>query len=136
MSRLLRFALVGVVNTGVYWGVYLLVHLVLPYMAAHVIGFGVAMVGSFFLNCRFTYRVRPTLVRFVRFPLTTATNFVCTTVGLFLLVQLLGIDTRIAPIAAAAIAVPLTYLATSRILLAGVDAEQAAEAERAAACDA
>jgi putative flippase GtrA len=136
VSRLGRFALVGIINTGVYWGVYLLVHLVLPYMAAHLIGFGVAMVGSFFLNCRFTYRVRPTLIRFVRFPLTTATNFVCTTVGLFLLVQVLGVDTQIAPIAAAAVAVPLTYLATTRILLAGVDSERADESEPAAASNA
>lgn len=123
MSTLLRFAVVGVVNTGVYWSTYLLLHLALPYAAAHVVAFALATLGSFFLNCRFTYRVAPTLNKLVRFPLTTLANFACTTVGLVVLVDLLRVDERIAPLLAAATAIPATYLLMTRMLLGRRDLE-------------
>jgi putative flippase GtrA len=105
---LLRFALVGAINTGVYWVSYLLLNLALAYAAAHVLAFVVGTMGSFFLNCRFTYRVTPTLKRLVRFPLTTLANFVCTTVGLLVLVDLMRVDERVAPLLASAAAIPVT----------------------------
>lgn len=115
-GRIVRFAMVGVINTATYYGPYLLFQLVLPYLAAHVIAFLLSMVGSFFLNCYFTFRAKPTLRKFLLFPLSTATNFVITTVGLYLLVQFFGLNERIAPLLAASLAIPFTFLATQLVL--------------------
>jgi putative flippase GtrA len=117
MSRLIRFALVGVVNTINYYLVYLLLHLFLPYLVAHVIAFVLSMIGSFFLNCYFTFKQRPTWSRFLLFPLSTLTNFVITTVGLYLLVRFAGMNERIAPLVAASVAVPVTFVVTKVILV-------------------
>ena len=116
-ARIVRFGLVGVVNTGVYYGCYLLFCLVVPIMAAHVLAFGVAMVGSYFLSCYFTFRTKPTWRKFLLFPLSNATNFVVSTAGLYLLVHWLDVDSRIAPLIAAAAAIPFTFVIAQFVLV-------------------
>lgn len=48
--QIATFAVVGVVNTGLYYGLYLLLLTRLPYLLAHVLAFLLSMVGSFFLT--------------------------------------------------------------------------------------
>ncbi|MFJ7066577.1 GtrA family protein [Streptomyces sp. NPDC101115] len=124
--QVLRFGLVGVVNTGTYYGLYLLLGLRLPYIAAHVVAFALSMVGSFFLTSYFTYRTRPTWKKFLLFPLTNAANFVITTVGVYVLVDLMGVDSRHAPLLAAAAAIPVTFL-LSRTIMLGPDTTRTRE---------
>ncbi|MBB6435404.1 putative flippase GtrA [Streptomyces candidus] len=114
--QVLRFALVGAVNTGTFYGFYLVLHQWLPYYPAYVVAFLLSMVGSFFLNTYFTYRTRPTWRKFLLFPLTNLTNFVVTSVGVFVLVEWCDMDERIAPLVAAAAAIPVTFVLSRRIL--------------------
>ncbi len=72
MRHILRFGVVGVVNTGVYYALYLVFNTVMPYLAAHLLAIAISMVGSFFLNCYWTFRTRPTWRKFALFPLTNA----------------------------------------------------------------
>lgn len=116
-AQMARFALVGVVNTGTYYGCYLVLLTWLPYIAAHVTAFALSMVGSFFLNSWFTYRTRPTWRKFLLFPLTNAANFVITTGGVYLLVDLAGFSSRYAPLVAAAAAIPITFVVSRTIML-------------------
>jgi putative flippase GtrA len=117
VTRIVRFGLVGVINTGVYYGVYLILRTVLPYLVAHVIAFLLAMVGSYFLNCWFTFRTRPTLRKFLLFPLSNATNFTITSVGLYLLVDIGHVNEKISPLIAAAAAIPVTYVVARYVLV-------------------
>lgn len=117
-GQIVRFALVGVVNTGTYYGCYLLLLACgLPYVAAHVAAFLLSMTGSFLLNSRFTYRTRPTWRKFLLFPLTNAANFVITTAGVWLLVGVAGLSSRYAPLLAAAAAIPVTFVVSRAVLL-------------------
>ncbi|MEV8568296.1 GtrA family protein [Streptomyces sp. NPDC051322] len=118
-AQLIRFALVGAVNTGTYYVCYLvLLHGAgLPYVGAHVLAFLLSMVGSFFLNSRFTYRTPPTLRKFLLFPLTNVANFAITTGGVYLLVDRLGMNDTYAPLIAAAAAIPITFLVSRTIML-------------------
>ncbi|MDQ1182417.1 GtrA family protein [Rhodococcus sp. SORGH_AS_0301] len=112
----MRFAVVGVVNTTVYYGSYLLLRLVVPYIAAHLIAIVVAMVGSFLLNCYWTFRTPPTWRKFALFPLGNLVNYVVTTVGVVALVDGAGMDERIAPLVAAVVAIPFTFVLSKKIL--------------------
>ncbi|MEU2155712.1 GtrA family protein [Streptomyces sp. NPDC019396] len=115
--QIVRFALVGAVNTGTYYGCYLLLLTRLPYIAAHTFAFALSMTGSFFMNAYFTYRTRPTWRKFLLFPLTNAANFVITTAGVYLLVGIGGFSERWSPLAAAAAAIPITFALSRAIML-------------------
>ncbi|AKL66116.1 MULTISPECIES: GtrA family protein [Streptomyces] len=122
LGQVLRFALVGGVNTGTFFGIYLLLHPWMPYFAAYTLAFLLSMVGSFFMNTYFTYRTRPTWKKFLLFPLTNITNYVIQSVGLYALVTWAGMDTRIAPLVAAVVAIPFTFLLSRKILVPGARA--------------
>jgi putative flippase GtrA len=111
-----RFVVVGVVNTLDYYVTFLLLDRVTWYLLSHALAFVVSSCGSFFLNCRFTYRVRPTWRKFLLFPFTVGLNFALTTVALAVLVEGWGVDPRIAALAAAMFAVPFTFLLSRRVL--------------------
>lgn len=117
LRRLIRFGFVGVLNTGIYFAFYLLLHQAIPYLLAHVVATGIAMVFSYFLNCFITFRISPSWKTFLLFPLSNAFNFVITTVGLKMSVQWLGIDERIAPLPVAVLAIPVTYVATHFLMM-------------------
>ena len=118
MSRqIVTFALVGVVNTATYYGLYLLFLTWLPYLGAHVLAFVLSMIGSFFLKARFTYRTRPTWRKFLLFPLTNVTNFLVTTAGVYVIVDVLHAGSRFAPLLASAAAIPVTFVVSRRIML-------------------
>jgi len=118
-GQILVFAVVGVVNTLTYYGLYLLFLLRLPYLAAHILAFTLSVIGSFFLNARFTYRIRPTWRKFLLFPLTNATNFVITTAGVYVIVDILHAGNRFAPLLASGAAIPVTFVVSRLIMLRG-----------------
>ncbi|GLX18561.1 GtrA family protein [Streptomyces lavendulae] len=122
LGQILRFALVGGVNTATFFGIYLLLHPWMPYFAAYTLAFVLSMIGSFFMNTYFTYRTRPTWKKFLLFPLTNVTNYVIQSAGLYALVSWAGMDTRIAPLVAAVVAIPFTFLLSRRILIPGTGA--------------
>ncbi|MDY0410263.1 GtrA family protein [Virgibacillus soli] len=114
----IKFAIVGCVNTVNYYGIYLLcLHVFhFHYFYAHIIGFILSMIGSFFLNVYFTYRVKPTWKKFLQFPLTQVVNTVVSTALLFILVEMAHISSSLAPIIAMFFTVPITFVVTGRIL--------------------
>ncbi|MEU3466799.1 GtrA family protein [Streptomyces sp. NPDC006687] len=133
LGQVFRFALVGGVNTGTFFVIYLLLHPWMPYFAAYTLAFVLSMVGSFFMNTYFTYRTRPTWKKFLLFPLTNVTNYVIQSAGLYALVTWAGMDTKIAPLAAAVVAIPFTFLLSRKILTRGAGTASAAEPEPASA---
>jgi putative flippase GtrA len=117
IHRLLKFGTIGVVNTGVYYGLYVLLHMALPYLVAHTVAFALAMVGSYFLNCWVTFRIRPSWRTFLLFPLSNLTNFTITTIGLQVAVAVLHWSPLWAPLPVAIVAVPFTYIVAHYVML-------------------
>ncbi|MFE7167755.1 GtrA family protein [Streptomyces sp. NPDC057616] len=124
--QLFTFAVIGVVNTGTYYCAYLPLLTRIPYLVAHILATAISLTGSFFLNARFTYRTRPTLRKFLLFPLTNAANFVITTAGVYVLVDLLHLSSRWAPLLASLGAIPVTFVVSRRIMLPKADRAQIA----------
>ncbi|WP_344460649.1 GtrA family protein [Kitasatospora kazusensis] len=120
--------MVGLVNTAVFYTCYLLLHPHLPYFAAFTAAFLASMVGSFFMNTYFTYRTRPTWRKFLLFPLPNVTNYLVQSGGVLALVQWCGVDDRIAPLLAAVVALPVTFV-LSKLVLTGRDPGRPASAD-------
>ena len=113
-----KFNMVGILNTVNYYILYMIFKEVfkMNYMNAHLLGFFISMIGSFYLNSYFTYRVKPTLKKFLKFPLTYVVNILVSTLAIYILVQLLSISDNIAPIIATIIAIPFTFVISKIIL--------------------
>ncbi len=122
--QIVRFGLVGLVNTGTFYVLYLLLHPYLPYFAAFTAAFLISMVGSFFMNTYFTYRTKPTWRKFLLFPLPNITNYLVQSGGVLALVQWLEVNDKIAPLLAAVVAIPITFV-LSKLVLTSRDAEPA-----------
>lgn len=113
-----RFVVVGVINTLTYYSIYLLLHkgAGLPYLLAHVLGFLISLNVSFFLNSYVTYKVKPTLKKYLYFPLTQVVNMSVSTVLIYVFVEFIHLSSNIAPFVAVLFTVPITFLVSSRIM--------------------
>lgn len=117
-SRLIKFVIVGVVNTINYYLVYLLLLKVLHlgYLSSHLTGFLVSFIISYFLNCYVVYKVKPTLKKLIQFPLTQVVNMGIQTLLLFIFVDLLHFNNVYAPFPTLVFTIPITYFVTTYIL--------------------
>lgn len=120
VREFILFAVVGVINTATYYAFYLLglKGLGLAYMISHLSAVLLSMVISFFLNSYITYNVKPTLKKFLIYPITQLVNVVVTAVLLFILVDGFHVNSVIAPLGALIITVPVTFIVTGKVLKA------------------
>ncbi|EKU50459.1 GtrA family protein [Staphylococcus massiliensis] len=116
--EIIRFIIVGGLNTLNYYIVYLLLlHIFhIHYLVSHVTGFLVSFVISYYLNCYFVYKVKPTLKKFLAFPLTQVVNMGVQTGLIFIFVHYLHLNESIAPFAGLIITIPITYILSKFIL--------------------
>lgn len=119
-AEILKFIIVGGINTLNYYVVYLLLLKLLhiEYMISHITGFIVAFVISYYLNCYFVYRVKPTWRKFISFPITQIVNISLQTVLLYVFVSWLNLPAEIAPFAGLIITIPITFILSKWILKA------------------
>ncbi|HAR7073125.1 TPA: GtrA family protein [Staphylococcus aureus] len=117
-AEILKFIIVGGINTLNYYVVYLLLLKLLhiEYMISHITGFIVAFVISYYLNCYFVYRVKPTWRKFISFPITQIVNVSIQTVLLYVFVSWLNLPAEIAPFAGLIITIPVTFILSKWIL--------------------
>ncbi|HHE6864458.1 TPA: flippase GtxA [Staphylococcus aureus] len=117
-AEILKFIIVGGINTLNYYVVYLLLLKILhiEYMISHITGFLVAFVISYYLNCYFVYRVKPTWRKFISFPITQIVNVSLQTVLLYVFVSWLNLPAEIAPFAGLIITIPITFILSKWIL--------------------
>ncbi|HCZ8193297.1 flippase GtxA [Staphylococcus aureus] len=117
-AEILKFIIVGGINTLNYYVVYLLLLKLLhiEYMISHITGFIVAFVISYYLNCYFVYKVKPTWRKFISFPITQIVNVSLQTVLLYVFVSWLNLPAEIAPFAGLIITIPITFVLSKWIL--------------------
>jgi polyisoprenyl-phosphate glycosyltransferase len=112
-----NFALIGVVNTSVYYGAFHLANIRLHYLAAYCISFVAAVAVSFVLNCVITYRIRPTWRGAFRFPLSSLVNLVTAGGTLQLGVSVFGLGEDLAALIGGVLVTPLSFLLARWALL-------------------
>lgn len=117
-NEFIRFVIVGGLNTVNYYSVYVVLYNLLNwhYLPSHITGFLISMVISFYLNVYFTYKVRPTLAKFLQFPITQLVNVGLSSLFIYIFVDHLHWNGNIAPLAAVIFTVPVTFLVTGKIL--------------------
>ena len=111
-----RFLGVGLVNTGVGYGIYLIllqwIGYELAYAAAYVVGIVVAYVLNSLLVFRSPLRLRTAL----RYPFVYLAQYLFGSVLLYFMVRWLGFDRRWAALVALILSVPVSFL-LNRVVL-------------------
>jgi putative flippase GtrA len=115
-GEFVRFLVVNGVNTGLYWALYLVLLLVLPYLAANTISLVVAVLVAYWLNARFAFRVGMNGRALAGFAAGQGVTVLLRTAVVWALVDVLGVDERLAPPAAVAIALPVAFLLTKAVM--------------------
>ena len=108
----LRFVLVNVLNTGLYWGLYLLLLLVTPYLVANTVALVVAVLAAYVANARWAFGVAPSRGSLLRYLVANGTTVLVRTAVVWVLVALLSLDEQLAPPVAVAVTMPAAFLLT------------------------
>ena len=107
-----RFVLVNVLNTGLYWGLYLLLLLVTPYLVANTVALVVAVLAAYVANARWAFGVAPSRGGLLRYLVANGTTVLLRTAVVWVLVALLSLDEQLAPPVAVAVTMPAAFLLT------------------------
>ena len=97
-------------------GSYLLLRPAMSFLVADLIAVVIAMLFAFFAHSAITYRTRPTVRKLLLFPLGNIAGYLVLTVGAWALVRS-GMNDRWAPLLAAAVSVPVTFVVLRVIML-------------------
>jgi putative flippase GtrA len=114
--KFIKFVIVGTINTINHNIIYLIGLTFLNYMIANFIAFIISMIISFFLNCYFTFNIKPTLEKFIAFPITNIPNLFFQTVGIYIVVEVFNIPKEYGALVTAIFSIPLTFLIMKYVL--------------------
>ena len=111
IKEFLRYTVVGCINTLIYYISYLVFMNVFnfSYRISFVAGYVISIIFSYFLNTYFTYKEKPSLKKFLIFPLTYIPNFIIQYIGMMLLVDQFDMNRKLAPIITAIVSTPITF---------------------------
>ena len=118
LVEFLKYTIVGCINTADYYLSYLIFMdmFKFSYKISFVMGYVVSIVGSYFLNTYFTYKQKPSMKKFLIFPLTYVPNFIIQYVGMILLVDRINMSRKVAPVITALVATPITFFVTKYVI--------------------
>lgn len=117
LREFIRFAIVGVLATGIHYGLYLLIvwgcnigeEETLYTNIAYSIGYVVAWCCNFYLSAHFTFKSETTVKRGIGFALSHGVNYLLHLAFLNLFLWM-GLSETIAPIPVFCIVIPINFL--------------------------
>ena len=109
LFEFLRFATVGLIATGIHYGVYYLLQKFINVNIAYTAGYLVSFILNFYLTSYFTFRVKPSVKRLFGLGGAHLVNYLLHMLLLNLFLWI-GLSKELAPIAVFAIAVPVNFL--------------------------
>jgi putative flippase GtrA len=112
LGTFLRFVVVNVFNTVLYWGLYLVLLLVLPYFWANALALVVAVLVAYVANARYAFRVSASRWSLVLYLITNGTTVLLRMGVVWLLVDVLALPESLAPPVAVAVTTPVAFVLT------------------------
>lgn len=109
VKEFIRFAIVGVVATGIHYGIYWLLMKVMNVNIAYTIGYVVSWFCNLFLSARFTFKEKVSVKRGVGFALSHLVNYLLHMLFLNIFLAI-GFSAEVAPIFVYVIVVPINFL--------------------------
>lgn len=108
--------MVGALNTLITYFIYISALLFLNYSVSYSIAFFAGILVSFYLNTKFVFQQKITLIKFIQFPFVYIVQYILGFTLLQIAVQKLAIPEMIAPIIVLLFSLPINFFLTRLIL--------------------
>ena len=108
-GEILRFGIVGTTALVIHYGVYYLLLRYTYLNVAFTSGYIISFLFNFMMTSWFTFKVRPSWRRFLRFAVSHGINYLIQ-ITIFNISLLLGVSNELAPIPVYIISVPASFL--------------------------
>lgn len=115
-----RFLVVGVINTVLGYGLYLVAVQLMDYRWAYTLSYVVGITISFLLNTLFVFRERLSFRKFLQFPAVYVVQYVAGLAMVWLLVSRMGLAEALAPLVVIPATIPITYILSRTIIKPGI----------------
>jgi len=109
LFEFLRFAIVGVVATGIHYGIYYVLQKIINVNIAYTIGYLISFFCNFYLTSYFTFKVRPSLRKMFGLGGAHIVNYLLHMMFLNLFMYI-GVSKTLAPLPVFAIVIPLNFI--------------------------
>lgn len=114
--ELLRFVLSGGVNTLLTYALYLVLLNVWPYTLAYTVTYLIGIYTSYYLNCVVVFRSEPKWRTALEYPVVYLFQYLLGVLLLYVLVDLLGLNNKVAPLVVIVLSIPMTFWMSRRII--------------------
>jgi putative flippase GtrA len=118
-KEVVAFLFAGAINTALTYLVYLALLQVVPYRVAYTASYTLGIFTSYYLNARLVFRQPVRWQRALAYPLTYALPYFPSLALLWLFVERLGMDRRLAPILIIVLMTPFTFVFSRYIIRGG-----------------
>ncbi len=116
-KQFLTFGIIGVINTLVSQGLYMVfVGLEVAVGTASILSDVLSMIGSYFMNTYFTYKQKPTWKSAVTFPMSYIPGIIISALMVILVVDILHAPKMFAKILSLPLYIPVNFLCMSFIM--------------------
>lgn len=116
-----RFGVVGVIATGIHWGIYYLLTGIsdINVNIAYTIGYLISFCCNFILSSKFTFKSEATAMKGVGFAVSHLCNYLLHMLFLNLFLRL-GLSGKIAPVPTLCIVVPINFCLVRTVFKSGL----------------
>ena len=111
-----RFIFWGGVNALAGYSIYALLIQRFSYLVSYTIAYILGIAISYFVNSKFVFDKKLKLSKALKYPLVYVVHYLLSTVFLYCLVQVLGVNKLIAPLLILLVTVPVTFVLTRRVV--------------------
>ena len=108
-KEILRFGIVGIIATGIHYGVYVLCLFFTSANIAYTLGWIISLCCNFYLSARFTFRKHMSFSRAGGFVFSHIVNYLMH-IGLLNLCMWIGIGQLYAPLVVFCIVIPINFI--------------------------
>lgn len=106
----IRFIIIGCINTGAGYVLYLAFIQAMAYLYAYSLSFALSIVISYLLNACVVFNERLSFKKFLAFPLVYLVQYLSGLVLMSLAIEQLSVPVRLAPLLVVIVTLPVTFL--------------------------
>ena len=108
--EMMLFGIVGSTAMAIHYGIYYVLLSFLTVNVSFSLGYLISFLYNFTMTSYFTFRVKPSMGRFLRFAASHGTNYLLQVLLLNFFIHVTGLNERMAPVPVYAISVPVNYM--------------------------